>query len=248
MLFSLSISFLSANSLRTRPSQPRASRHSRASACGPHGARTPASTSTAAQWARRVPSGCGRRQRGRPAHHSRPRSIRQTGGLRSRALGSVGSRREIKVGIVEQRQLDLLTETAKSASARLFAAPRKRTNGPTSWDVRFVPKPAVSNRSNAAPHSITSSARNMIEAGTTRPSDFAVCRLIISSNRVGGRTGQVGRLSPLETGWCRDTSPATRSGETRGPPEGSAPRATAYKTNTSGLTPPGAASGRCAPG
>ena len=134
----------------------------------PHGARTPASTSTAAQWARRIPSGCGQRQRGRPAHHSRPRSIRQTGGLRSRALGSVGSRREIKLGIVEQRQLDLLTETAKSASARSFAAPRKRTNGPTSWDVRFVPKPAVSNRSNAAPHSITSSARSMIEAGTTR--------------------------------------------------------------------------------
>jgi hypothetical protein len=29
----------SPNSLRTRPSQPRASRHSRASACGPHGSR-----------------------------------------------------------------------------------------------------------------------------------------------------------------------------------------------------------------
>jgi hypothetical protein len=49
----------------------------------------------------------------------------------------------------------------------------------------FVPKPAVSNRSNAAPHSITLSARSMIEAVTTRPSDFAVCTLIISSNRTG---------------------------------------------------------------
>jgi hypothetical protein len=31
---------------------------------------------------------------------------------------------------------------------------------------------------------------DMIEAVTTRPSDFAVCRLIISSNRMAG--------------WCRD--------------------------------------------
>src|SRR5260370_33752641 len=41
-------------------------------------------------------------------------------------------------------------------------------------------------------YSITSSARSMIEAGTTRPSDFAVCRF-----RVGGRTGRSAGLAPL---------------------------------------------------
>src|SRR6516164_3885587 len=41
---------------------------------------------------------------------------------------------------------------------------------------------------------------------------------------------------------------STRSGETRGPRERSAPRATVYKTTRRGLTPAGAASGRCALG
>ena len=109
-----------------------------------------------------------------------------------------------------------------------------------------LPKLAVSNRSNAAPHSITSSARSMNEAGTTRPSDFAVCRLIISSNRVGRRTGRSAGLASLRPDGV--ASPATRSGETRGPPEGSAPRGPRSTSNTSGLTPAGAASGRCAPG
>src|SRR5258708_5242004 len=43
-----------ASSLRTRPSQPRASRHSRASACGPRDARRQASTSTAGLPARQL--------------------------------------------------------------------------------------------------------------------------------------------------------------------------------------------------
>jgi len=64
--------------------------------------------------------------------------------------------------------------------------------------------------------------RSMIEAVTIRPSDFAVCRLIISSNRMGPDGVAI-------------TSPATRSGETRGPRERSAQRATVYKTIRRGL-------------
>src|SRR5262249_13350255 len=49
----------------------------------------------------------------------------------------------------------------------------------------------------AASHSITSSARASNVAGTSRPSAFAVLRLMISSNFVGRCTGRSAGLAPL---------------------------------------------------
>src|SRR6478735_11675867 len=79
--------------------------------------------------------------------------------------------------------------------------------------------------------------RSMNEAGTTRPSDFAVCRLIISSNRVGRRTGRSAGLASLRPDGV--ASPATRSGETRGRLRKRSARAAVYKQYV------GAYAGRC---
>src|SRR5262249_8298602 len=49
----------------------------------------------------------------------------------------------------------------------------------------------------ASPHSITSSARAISDAGTLRPSVRAVFRLMTSSNFVGCSTGRSDGLSPL---------------------------------------------------
>src|SRR5207249_1170859 len=49
----------------------------------------------------------------------------------------------------------------------------------------------------AAFHSITSSARASSVAGTSRPSAFAVFKLITSSNLVGACTGSSAGFSPL---------------------------------------------------
>jgi hypothetical protein len=49
----------------------------------------------------------------------------------------------------------------------------------------------------APPHSITSSANASSLSGTSRPSAFAVFRLITSSNLVGCMTGRVDGLAPL---------------------------------------------------
>ena len=48
-----------------------------------------------------------------------------------------------------------------------------------------------------APHSITSSARASSVGGTSRPRDFAVLRLMTSSNLVGCMTGSSAGLAPL---------------------------------------------------
>jgi hypothetical protein len=48
----------------------------------------------------------------------------------------------------------------------------------------YVPKAAVSNRSKAAPYSITSSAVASSDGGTVRPSIRAVSALMTSSNLV----------------------------------------------------------------
>jgi hypothetical protein len=48
----------------------------------------------------------------------------------------------------------------------------------------------------AAGHSMTSSARSRIDVGTSRPSAFAVLRLMTSSNFVGCRTGNSAGLVP----------------------------------------------------
>src|SRR5262249_41149737 len=61
----------------------------------------------------------------------------------------------------------------------------------------FVPKAAVSNRSEVAPHSITSSARASSVGGTSRPNALAVLRLITSLLR-RCLYRKVGRLFALE--------------------------------------------------
>jgi hypothetical protein len=68
----------------------------------------------------------------------------------------------------------------------------------------------------------------------------------ISADRYSLARTTVGPRYPRYRTLCGALTTATRSGETRGPRKRSAPRATVY--NTSGLTPAGAASGRCAPG
>src|SRR6516165_674995 len=46
-------------------------------------------------------------------------------------------------------------------------------------------------------HSITSSASNWIELGTSRPSALAVCKLMTNSNLVICRTGRSAGFTPL---------------------------------------------------
>jgi hypothetical protein len=60
-----------------------------------------------------------------------------------------------------------------------------------------VPKAALSNRSTAAPYSITSSAMASSVGGTSRPSALAVLRLMTSSNLVGCTTGRSVGFAPL---------------------------------------------------
>src|SRR5262245_46101881 len=62
---------------------------------------------------------------------------------------------------------------------------------------QYLPQADVSNRSNAAPHSITSSARASTDAGTSMPNVFAILRLITSSYLVGACTGRSAGFSPL---------------------------------------------------
>src|SRR5262245_10756888 len=58
---------------------------------------------------------------------------------------------------------------------------------------------AAEQRDEIAPfhHSITSSARASSVVGTSRPSNFAVCRLMLSSNLVACTTGRLAGFSPL---------------------------------------------------
>ena len=72
----------------------------------------------------------------------------------------------------------------------------KATEQRTQFYVGSVPKAAVSNRSNAAPYSITSSARASSDGGTVRSSAFAVLRLITNSYLVGACTGRSAGFSP----------------------------------------------------
>ena len=53
----------------------------------------------------------------------------------------------------------------------------------------------------AFPHSITSSARASSVGGTSRPSAFAVLRLMTSSNLVGAWTGRSLGFAPLRMRW-----------------------------------------------
>jgi hypothetical protein len=55
----------------------------------------------------------------------------------------------------------------------------------------------VSNRSEASPYSITSSARASSMGGMSMPSVLAVCKLMTNSNLVGSWTGISAGFSPL---------------------------------------------------
>src|SRR5262249_13374496 len=71
---------------------------------------------------------------------------------------------------------------------RLLRARRERPCG----------RRAAEQRDERAPlHSITSSARAMSVGGISRPSAFAVLRLITSSNLIGAWTGRSAGFSPL---------------------------------------------------
>ena len=60
-------------------------------------------------------------------------------------------------------------------------------------------QPAVSSRSKASDaYSITSSARASNVGGISRPSARAVCRLMISSNRIGSSIGRSAGFTPLK--------------------------------------------------
>jgi len=82
---------LAASSLRMRPSRLRVSRHSRALACDPHGARRLAPTSTTPRRVTRWLWRCGRLQRHRQVRQNHRRSIRRMGEKLMRAWGSVGA-------------------------------------------------------------------------------------------------------------------------------------------------------------
>src|SRR5262249_15863836 len=79
----------------------------------------------------------------------------------------------------------------------LLRAPRERPRGRT----------AEQRHERAPVHSITSSARCCRCHGTSRPSDFAVLRLITNSNVTGGWTGRSLTFSPFR---IRSTYDAVR--------------------------------------
>src|SRR5262249_58428113 len=74
-------------------------------------------------------------------------------------------------------------------------APRPRPRAPPP---RPPPRPATQELDELAPlHSITSSERACNVAGISKPSAFAVLRLITSSNVVGCSTGRSAGFAPL---------------------------------------------------
>src|SRR5262249_32452467 len=79
-------------------------------------------------------------------------------------------------------------EKANHGQCRLLRARSERPRG----------RPAAEQRNElAAFHSITSSARVSMVGGTSRPSAFAVFRLITSSYLVGACTGRSAGFSPF---------------------------------------------------
>src|SRR5262245_5819279 len=79
-----------------------------------------------------------------------------------------------------------LVKEANRGSCRLLRARRERPR-----------RRAADERDEIAPlHSITSSARASRLGGTSRPSAFAVLRLITSSNRLGRSIGRSAGLAP----------------------------------------------------
>src|SRR5262245_32114856 len=95
-------------------------------------------------------------------------------------------------------------ERTLPACLPMSAFPPKADKQQTSPFVRYVPQPAVSNRSKAAGYSMTASARASTVAGTSRPSALAVLRLITSSYLVGAHSGLFDCLVNLRQQRWRD--------------------------------------------
>src|SRR5262249_11905153 len=79
----------------------------------------------------------------------------------------------------------------KEANHRHIRLLRTRRQRPRRRDAKQCDERA------AVPHSITSSARASSDGGTSRPSAFAVLRLMTSSYFVGACTGRSAGFSPL---------------------------------------------------
>jgi hypothetical protein len=101
----------------------------------------------------------------------------------------------IKVRLRGRNSLRLMSALGQNRTLTLVqpmsALPPKADIGTQSRNVRFVPK------ADMIAYSITSSARASSVAGISRPSDFAVLRLIANSNLVGCWTGKSAGFSPL---------------------------------------------------
>src|SRR5262245_3660106 len=110
-----------------------------------------------------------------PASHSDgpPQPQRPDQNIRCSRMGpSAMLRRNV---LSEARSAEGLTGKARSEHIPSGLPPRADIIDAL-WHFRFVPKPAVSNRSNAARYSITSSARARSDGGMSSPSALAVLR------------------------------------------------------------------------
>ena len=112
--------------------------------------------------------------------------------------------------ILPHRLMALLCITAQftvddrfGSSTAQWRPPRETVPLPTAdiarrgWHGRKVPIAAICAAANSILYSITSSARASSAGGTSRPSAFAVVRLMTRSNLVGACTGRSAGFSPL---------------------------------------------------
>src|SRR6516162_1616519 len=81
--------------------------------------------------------------------------------------------------------------------ARHVRCGSKADIGAPASNVRFVPKADILRCGKERRYSMTSSASNCIDVGTSRPRVFAVLRLMTSSNFVGAWIGRSAGFSPL---------------------------------------------------
>ena len=123
--------------------------------------------------------------------------------MNSRRLMWLPQPRTAPYHIVEREMR--LRVTAKSDAHVRFGSKADVTL--LNFDVRFTPEsghpvahlgcPLWANSGHCDIHSISASARCCMPKGTSRPSDFAVLRLMIRSNLVGACTGRSAGLAPL---------------------------------------------------
>src|SRR5262249_29082720 len=127
------------------------------------------------------------RQRGEPIVLAFGRAIRDRDVLPLEVSGLLESlvKRRNQVGRAFDR---CAPEEPYHRHRRLLRARRERPRGRRAAEQQYEI---------AAPHSITSSARASTVAGISRPSAFAVLRLITNSYLVGACTGRSAGFSPL---------------------------------------------------